>query len=289
MKLSHWCLENFMTNIIILFFIFLFSQITIAAPPNPPPLLISICGKTIMDASNDDRDHFAFPNGIVRFLVDEPDCWAIGTVREEIPACCSAKLRLTDFTFLNRGVNQIDINISSSTFSKRGNFGRLRNKGIIYAQDTSDDEATLTGIAGGATFGPLNDNKNTIAPGRYKFDEIETKPTPKATQLQMQLTLKTTAKWEQIRYPGSAVLQIAGEEKDLEEEDLLVRLVSFRATPYENNAQLMWKTGSEINNTGFRIWRGIENGNGGYTNITLLTELSSFQADCKEGESTTTV
>ncbi|NJO18029.1 MAG: hypothetical protein HC877_20565 [Thioploca sp.] len=69
-------------------------------------------------------------------------------------------------------------------------------------------------------------------------------------------------------------------------EHLLVELSSFETTARGNLIDLTWLTGSEPQNSAYRIWRGIENSSGNYTNITTLTELSSYQTNCTEGELT---
>jgi hypothetical protein len=66
----------------------------------------------------------------------------------------------------------------------------------------------------------------------------------------------------------------------------LITLKEFDAFLKETFIQLSWITGTEINNFGYRIWRGIKDNSGNYTNITTLTELSSYQTDCTEGELT---
>lgn len=63
-----------------------------------------------------------------------------------------------------------------------------------------------------------------------------------------------------------------------------VELEQFMATTEPDKIRLNWATGTETNNAGFRLWRGIGDGNGGYTGITLLEELTGEQFGCMEGK-----
>ncbi|HDN27020.1 MAG TPA: hypothetical protein ENG03_08000 [Thioploca sp.] len=65
---------------------------------------------------------------------------------------------------------------------------------------------------------------------------------------------------------------------------LLVQLIDFEAVTEGDNIRLSWTTGSETNTAGFRIWRVTKDCHGGYTNTTLLEELTSYQAGCLKGE-----
>ena len=70
-------------------------------------------------------------------------------------------------------------------------------------------------------------------------------------------------------------------------EPLLVEeLTDFKAVTVTEtgNIRLSWTTGAETDTAGFRLWRAIEDGHGGYTNIHLLKERTSSQSNCKEGE-----
>lgn len=63
-----------------------------------------------------------------------------------------------------------------------------------------------------------------------------------------------------------------------------IKLSSFTVTPQNNSALIEWKTGIEINNAGFHLWRAIGNNNNELTEITMLGKLNSYQIDCMKGE-----
>jgi hypothetical protein len=65
---------------------------------------------------------------------------------------------------------------------------------------------------------------------------------------------------------------------------LLVELTDFQAVTETGNIRLSWTTGAETDTAGFRLWRAIEDGHGGYTNIHLLKERTSSESNCQEGE-----
>lgn len=67
---------------------------------------------------------------------------------------------------------------------------------------------------------------------------------------------------------------------------LLAHMNLFEISVKHNKPVLKWTTLMEKDNTGFRVWRSVKNNDNHYTNITMLTKLTSFQTDCTEGELT---
>jgi hypothetical protein len=55
----------------------------------------------------------------------------------------------------------------------------------------------------------------------------------------------------------------------------LIGLEKFEAIDKENAIDLIWITGSEVDNAGFRIWRATNGENGEYKNISTLKEFSN--------------
>ena len=203
-------------------------------------------------------------------------CFAVGNCKQDI-GLFWASISLTNLIVRNESGSPCEVRIEGLThpFSARGGIGKTKLSGRFASLDANQDMVVLTGKPIGSgpdlTAGPLFSSPPPFVDQFFFQDTGWIRLTSKNTTTRLKLILNVSL--------GSAIGERAyfanSGEYSVKNEPGLVELSFFDVLVGEQGNYISWESSVENDNAGFRIWRAVDNGNGKYTDISVLRKLHS--------------